>query len=196
MQSHRSSPLHAPPHVSSLPCALPISTPLPPPSVPPRPQPIRGNSPTKPLPMAEYGRGGDRGQYQQQQQQQHQKQQSTAHQLLKAVTAVATGGSLLAISGLTMAGTVIVLAIATPLLVIFSPVLVPAAIAIALIISGFLTSGGFGVAALSVLAWMYRYLAGKHPVGADQIDQARARIAAKARDIKESAQQKVEHVTS
>ncbi|KAH0456826.1 hypothetical protein IEQ34_014733 [Dendrobium chrysotoxum] len=144
--------------------------------------------------MADYIRAGDRGQHQQQQQ--HQKQQSTAHQLLKAVTAVATGGSLLAISGLTMAGTVIVLAVATPLLVIFSPVLVPAAIAIALIISGFLTSGGFGVAALSVLAWMYRYLTGKHPVGADQIDQARARIAAKARDIKESAQQKVEHVTS
>ncbi|XP_020674478.1 oleosin 16 kDa [Dendrobium catenatum] len=169
---------------------------LPPPSTfrPTPPQPVRRNSPTKPLPMADYGRGGDRGQYQQQQQ--HQKQQSTAHQLLKAVTAVATGGSLLAISGLTMAGTVIVLAIATPLLVIFSPVLVPAAIAIALIISGFLTSGGFGVAALSVLAWMYRYLAGQHPVGADQIDQARARIAAKARDIKESAQQKVEHVTS
>lgn len=118
------------------------------------------------------------------------------HQLAKGVTAVATGGSLLVLSGLTMAGTVILLTIATPLLVIFSPVLVPAAIAVALIGSGFLASGGLGVAALSVLAWMYKYLAGKHPVGADQIDQARARIAAKARDIKESAQQKVEQASS
>ncbi|XP_020574025.1 oleosin 16 kDa-like [Phalaenopsis equestris] len=139
--------------------------------------------------MAEYGRVGDRGQHQQ-------KQQSTAQQLLKAVTAIATGGSLLALSGVTMVGTVIILTIAMPLLVIFSPVLVPAAIAVALIGSGFLASRGLGVAALSVLAWMYKYMTGKHPVGADQIDQARARIAAKARDIKESAQQKVEQATS
>ncbi|KAK8945489.1 Oleosin 18.5 kDa [Platanthera guangdongensis] len=144
--------------------------------------------------MADYSRGLDRPQHQQQQhQQQH---RSTAHQLVKAATAFTTGGSMLALSGLTMAGTVIALTIATPLLLIFSPVLVPAAIAVSLIGSGFVASGGFGLAALSVLAWMYKYMTGKHPVGADQIDHARARIASKARDIKDSAQQKADHAGS
>lgn len=99
---------------------------------------------------------------------------------------------MLLLSGLTLAGTVIALTIATPLLVIFSPVLVPAAIAVFLIASGFVASGGFGVAALSVLSWMYKYLTGKQPPGAEQIDQARARIASKARDVKESAQHRVD----
>lgn len=143
--------------------------------------------------MADYTRGLDREKHQQQHQHQH---QSTAHQLVKAVTALATGGSMLALSGLTMAGTVIALTVATPLLVIFSPVLVPAAIAFSLIGTGFVASGGFGLAAMSVLAWMYKYMTGKHPVGADRIDHARARIASKARDIKDSAQQKAEHASS
>lgn len=83
-------------------------------------------------------------------------QQSKSVQVVKAATAATAGGSLLVLSGLTLAGTVIALTIATPVMVIFSPVLVPAAISIFLIISGFLASGGFGVAALSVLSWIYR----------------------------------------
>ena len=79
-----------------------------------------------------------------------------AHKVVKAATAVTAGGSLLLLSGLTLAGTVIGLAVATPLVVIFSPVLVPAAIFVFLIISGFLASGGFGVAAVSVLTWIYK----------------------------------------
>lgn len=119
-------------------------------------------------------------------------QQPLSTQIVKGVSAATAGGSMLLLSGLTLAGTVIALTIATPLLVIFSPVLVPAAIAVFLIVSGFLTSGGFGIAALSVLSWMYKYLTGKHPVGADQIDHARARLAAKARDIKDSAQHRID----
>lgn len=113
----------------------------------------------------------------------------------KAVTAGTIGGSMLLLSGLTLAGTVIALVVATPLLVIFSPVLVPAAIAVTLLVLGFASSGGFGLAALSVLAWMYRYLTGRHPPGANQLDQARDRLTMKARDIKESAQHKIEQVT-
>lgn len=81
-----------------------------------------------------------------------------AHKVVKAATAVTAGGSLLLLSGLTLAGTVIGLAVATPLVVIFSPVLVPAAFFVFLIISGFLASGGFGVAAISVLSWIYKYV--------------------------------------
>ncbi|EEC77750.1 hypothetical protein OsI_16870 [Oryza sativa Indica Group] len=80
----------------------------------------------------------------------------------------------------------------TPVLVIFSPVLVPAAIALALMAAGFVTSGGLGVAALSVFSWMYKYLTGKHPPGADQLDHAKARLASKARDIKEAAQHRID----
>ncbi|KQJ83905.1 oleosin 16 kDa [Brachypodium distachyon] len=111
---------------------------------------------------------------------------------LKAATAATAGGSMLVLSGLILAGTVVALTVATPVLVIFSPVLVPAAVALALMAAGFVTSGGLGVAALSVFSWMYKYLTGKHPPGADQLDHAKARIASKARDIKDAAQHRVD----
>ncbi|OMO52231.1 Oleosin [Corchorus olitorius] len=109
--------------------------------------------------------------------------------MVKAATAVSAGGSLLVLSGLTLAGTVIALTIATPLFVIFSPVLVPALIAAALLVTGFVASGGFGVAAISVLSWIYGYATGKHPPGADQLDQARMKLAGKYREMKDRADQ-------
>ncbi|XP_057470015.1 oleosin Cor a 13-like [Actinidia eriantha] len=115
--------------------------------------------------------------------------QQRSHQVVKAATAVTAGGSLLVLSGLTLAGTVIALTLATPLLVIFSPVLVPATITVCLLIAGFLASGGFGVAAVTVLSWIYRYVTGKHPPGADQLDQARQKLASKAREMKDRAEQ-------
>ncbi|CAA3005378.1 oleosin 1-like [Olea europaea var. sylvestris] len=121
--------------------------------------------------------------------QSYDKQQPRSHQMVKAATAATAGGSLLVLSGLTLAGTVIALTLATPLLVIFSPVLVPAALAIFLICSGFLASGGFGVAAVSVLSWIYRYVTGKHPPGADQLDYAKTKLGAKAREMKERVEQ-------
>ncbi|KAK9266337.1 hypothetical protein L1049_020165 [Liquidambar formosana] len=112
-----------------------------------------------------------------------------SYQAVKAATAATAGGSLLVLSGLTLAGTVIALTIATPLLVIFSPVLVPALITVVLLITGFLASGGFGVAAITVLSWIYGYVTGRHPPGADQIDQARMKLASKAREMKDKAEQ-------
>ncbi|GFQ01041.1 oleosin 1 [Phtheirospermum japonicum] len=130
----------------------------------------------------------------------HHQQQSTtplSHQVVKAATAATAGGSLLVLSGLTLAGTVVALTIATPLLVIFSPVLVPAVITMFMLGSGFLASGGFGVAALSVLSWIYRYMTGKHPMGADQLDTARTKLASKAREMKDKAEQfGHQHVTT
>ncbi|XVF08528.1 hypothetical protein REPUB_Repub07fG0010600 [Reevesia pubescens] len=126
---------------------------------------------------------------QQQQQHQNSQQQPRSHKMVKAATAVTVGGSLLVLSGLTLAGTVIALTIATPLFVIFSPVLVPAVIATALLVTGFVASGGFSVAAISVLSWIYRYVTGGHPPGADQLDQARMKLAGKAREMKDRAGQ-------
>ncbi|KAI3517543.1 hypothetical protein L2E82_07097 [Cichorium intybus] len=122
----------------------------------------------------------------------HQQQLHTsprAHQAVKAATAATAGGSLLVLSGLTLAGTVIALTVATPLLVIFSPVLVPAAITVFLLATGFLTSGGFGVAAVTVLSWIYKYATGGHPPGSDSLDQARDKLGYKAREMKGRAEQ-------
>nr|ASZ84486.1 oleosin1 [Buglossoides arvensis] len=116
-----------------------------------------------------------------------------AHQVVKTATAVTAGGSLLVVSGLTLAATVIALTMATPLLVLFSPVLVPAALTVFLLVTGFLISGGFGVAAVSVLSWIYRYVTGKHPVGADSLDQAKNTLAGKAREMKDKAEQFGQH---
>nr|POE61968.1 oleosin 1 [Quercus suber] len=67
---------------------------------------------------------------------------------------------------------------------------------------GFIFSGGCGVAAITALSWLYNYLTGQHPMGADKLDYARMRIADKARDVKERArdygqfaQQRVQEVT-
>ncbi|KAI3464128.1 hypothetical protein Pfo_020791, partial [Paulownia fortunei] len=53
-------------------------------------------------------------------------------QVLAVVTLFPVGGILLCLAGLTLTGSLIGLAVATPLFVIFSPILVPAALTIAL----------------------------------------------------------------
>ncbi|KAK9121650.1 hypothetical protein Syun_019267 [Stephania yunnanensis] len=124
-----------------------------------------------------------------------QRPQPASHQVVKAATAVTAGGSLMVLSGLTLAGTVVLLTIATPAMVICSPVLVPAIITVFLLITGFLTSGGLGVAAVAVFSWVYKYVTGKHPPGADQLDQARMKLASKARDMKEQFAQQQQQQT-
>lgn len=115
--------------------------------------------------------------------------QPRSYQVIKAATAVTAAGSLLMLSALILAGTVILLTVATPPLVIFSPVLVPAVITAGLILTGFLSSGGLGLAAVTMLSWIYRYMAGKHPAGADQLDQVRMKLAGKTREMKDRAEQ-------
>ncbi|KFK26734.1 oleosin 1 [Arabis alpina] len=104
-----------------------------------------------------------------------------ARQMVKAATAVTAGGSLLVLSGLTLAGTVIALTVATPLLVIFSPVLVPAVITVVLIITGFLASGGFGIAAITAFSWLYRHLTGS---GSERLENARMKLGSRSQDTK------------
>ncbi|GER38490.1 oleosin [Striga asiatica] len=82
----------------------------------------------------------------------------TTSQILTVVSLVPVGGFLLTVSGLTLAGTLIGLAVSAPLFVIFSPVIVPAFLAFALAVTGFLTAGVFGVTALSSVTWLLSYL--------------------------------------
>ncbi|CAI9771815.1 unnamed protein product [Fraxinus pennsylvanica] len=92
-----------------------------------------------------------------------------SHQVVKAETGATAGGSLLVLSGVTIAATVIALTLATPLLVLFSPVLVPAVIKIFMLGFGFLTSGGFTVAGIGVFSWIYKMVTGRHQPAADQV---------------------------
>ncbi|XP_059655201.1 oleosin H2-like [Cornus florida] len=78
-------------------------------------------------------------------------------QVIAVVTLLPVGGVLLFLAGLTLAGSLIGLALTTPLFLIFSPVLVPAAITIGLAVLGFLSSGAFGVTALSSFSWIVNY---------------------------------------
>ncbi|VVB15615.1 unnamed protein product [Arabis nemorensis] len=108
-----------------------------------------------------------------------------AKQMVKVATAVTAGGSLLVLSGLTLAGTVIALTVATPLLVIFSPVLVPAVITVVLIITGFLASGGFGIAAITAFSWLYRYVTGTGTgSGSERLENARMKLGSRTQDMK------------
>ncbi|KAJ0030880.1 hypothetical protein Pint_12895 [Pistacia integerrima] len=118
----------------------------------------------------------------------------TSYLTVNFLTAAAIGASLLFLAGLTITGTVIALILATPLLVLFSPILVPAGMVTFLAAAGFLFSGGCGVTAITLLSWVYGYVTGKHPPGADQLDYARMKIADKAREMKERAKEYGQYV--
>lgn len=106
-------------------------------------------------------------------------------QLLAVVTLLPVGGTLLLLSGLTLAGTLTCLALATPLFIICSPVLVPAALVTGLAIAGFLTSGAFGITALSSFSWMASFLRRTRAPG-----QAKRRVLGTAggQKVRETAQ--------
>lgn len=112
-----------------------------------------------------------------------------SRQTVKFITAATIGVTLVFLSGLILVGTVIGLIIATPLLVIFSPILVPAAITLSLIAGGFVFSGGCGVAAIAALSWIYNYVSGNRPTGSDNLDYAKGYITDKAREVKERAKE-------
>lgn len=103
-----------------------------------------------------------------------------------AAAAALLGGGFLALSSMTFVATVIGLAAATPLLVIFSPVIVPAAVTLFLIVSGLVVSGVCGAAAAVVFYWMYCYAGGKRRIiGADRIEYAKEKLANAAHEMKE-----------
>lgn len=92
------------------------------------------------------------------QQRLHQSQKGpSASQILAIVTLLPVGGTLVCLAGITLVGTLIGLALATPVFLLFSPVIVPATLTIALAVAGFLTSGAFGITGLSSFSWILNY---------------------------------------
>ncbi|XP_022873709.1 oleosin 18.2 kDa-like [Olea europaea var. sylvestris] len=98
-------------------------------------------------------------------------------QVLAVVTLLPVGGTLLALAGLTLVGSLIGLAVTTPLFIIFSPVLVPAAILIGLAVTAFLTSGAFGLTGLSSLSWVVNSLRQVTGAMQEQLDYAKRQMA-------------------
>ncbi|KAL8217533.1 hypothetical protein R6Q57_020906 [Mikania cordata] len=84
---------------------------------------------------------------------QRQNEHSTS-KILAVLTLFPIGGVFFLLSGLILTGTLIGLTIATPLFVIFSPIIVPAMLIIALAVTGFLTSRAFGITAISSLGYI------------------------------------------
>ncbi|CAI9272771.1 unnamed protein product [Lactuca saligna] len=101
------------------------------------------------------------------------------------------GGILLGLAGITFVGTMIGLAIATPIFIIFSPIIVPAVLTIGLAVAGFLTSGTFGLTGLSSLSFLVNSL--RQVTGStvpEQIDYAKRRV----QDMVEYTGQKTKEV--
>ncbi|EEF51944.1 oleosin H2 [Ricinus communis] len=136
---------------------------------------------------------------QQQQQQGHDKKGPSTSQILAVVTLLPLSGTLLFLAGATLVGALTGLGVTTPLFVIFSPVLVPAAFVIGLAVLGFSVSGAFGITALSSLSWMlnnFRRMIGLLP---QQMEHAKRRVqettgqlGQKARDVGQTVQSKAQ----
>nr|AWA46069.1 high MW oleosin isoform 2 [Canarium ovatum] len=115
----------------------------------------------------------------------------TASQVIAVLTLLPVGGTLLLLSGLTLAGSVIGLLVTTPLFVIFSPVLVPAAVTIGLAVTGFFASGAFGLTGLTSMSWVFNYL--RKATGSMMADMA-GYVGKKTKEMGQEVQTKAHEV--
>lgn len=114
--------------------------------------------------------GGDKSHYYRQQ------QGPSTSKVLAVMALLPVGGALLGLAGITLVGTLIGSAVATPVFILFSPIIVPAFLAIGLAVTGFLTSGTFGLTGLSSLSYLInclRQMMGSVP---EEVDAAKLRL--------------------
>jgi len=104
-------------------------------------------------------------------------------QVLGLVTILVGVAVVLTLAGLALTGTTISFLVASPFLLLFSPILVPLAVIAFFSIGSLLGFGGF----VSFVVWVYKYYKGGHPVGSDQVDAARYRIYEGATQVKDKA---------
>ncbi|KAG4390597.1 hypothetical protein AAZX31_05G004400 [Glycine max] len=82
----------------------------------------------------------------------------TGSQLLALLAGVPLGAMLLLLSGISLIASLLGLAVATPLFIFFSPLLVPAAFAIGMAVTAVLAAGACGLAGLVLFSWVVNYL--------------------------------------
>ncbi|KAL6143251.1 hypothetical protein ACLB2K_053946 [Fragaria x ananassa] len=139
----------------------------------------------------------DVGDYKGMQTQQH--HGPSTGKILAVITLLPVGGILLGLAGLTFMGTIIGLLCVAPLFLVFSPVLVPAAIVLGLAVTAFITSGAFGLTGLSSLSWVTNYLRRATGTVPEQLDSAKRRMAdmgeylgQKTKEVGQDIQQKAQ----
>ncbi|XP_021761217.1 oleosin 1-like [Chenopodium quinoa] len=110
-------------------------------------------------------------------------------QLIGFLTLAIVGGILLLLTGFTITAIVLGFIVFAPIIVLTSPFWLPIFVLVFVPLVGFLSLCGFGVAAVAVLSWVYRYSRGLHPPGSDRFDYARNRIATTAREVKDYAKE-------
>ncbi|KAG9450116.1 hypothetical protein H6P81_010081 [Aristolochia fimbriata] len=110
-------------------------------------------------------------------------------QVVGFLTLAVSGGILLLFTGVTLTVTVLGLILFTPLIILSSPIWIPAGIVLFFAVAGFLTACAFGLTALAGASWTYKYVRGRHPLGSDRIDYARSRLADTASHVKDYARE-------
>lgn len=111
----------------------------------------------------------------------------SSRQVVGFIGLLTTGSFLLLVAGLTIAGIIFTLILLAPMLIFFSPVLVPAGFALSLGMGGVFTASTAIVFTISAIAWVYNYVQGQHPPGAEQIEYARARLQDTAEQVRSKA---------
>ncbi|RZR78264.1 hypothetical protein BHM03_00003557 [Ensete ventricosum] len=118
-----------------------------------------------------------------------QEQAPNSTQVIGFLTFVVSGAILLLLTGLTLTGAVMALIFFGPIILLSSPIWVPAVFVMFVAAVAVLSAGGLGVAALAGASWLFRYFMGRHPMGSDRVDYARSRIADTATHVKDYARE-------
>ncbi|CAL9049094.1 oleosin-like [Musa acuminata AAA Group] len=118
-----------------------------------------------------------------------QEQAPNSTQVIGFLTFVVSGAILLLLTGLTLTGAVMALIFFGPIILLSSPIWVPAVFVMFVATVVVLSACGLGVAVLAGTSWLYRYFMGRHPMGSDRVDYARSRIADTATHVKDYARE-------
>lgn len=104
-------------------------------------------------------------------------------QVLGLVIFLVAAATVTTVAFVTLAGSAFASVMALPILLLFSPVLIPLGIGALFVIAVALGLGGFA----SSLVWVYKYFKGAHPVGSDQVGAARFKLNEGAGLVKKKA---------
>ncbi|KAI3474072.1 hypothetical protein Pfo_028860 [Paulownia fortunei] len=110
-------------------------------------------------------------------------------QLIGFATLTISSGILLLLTGLTLTATFLGLIFLAPLILISSPIWIPAGILFLIAATGFISFCGFAFATAAALSWLYRYFRGFHPSGSDRFDYSRTGVADTASHAKDYARE-------
>ncbi|KAL1554185.1 Oleosin 18.2 kDa-like [Salvia divinorum] len=97
-------------------------------------------------------------------------------QVVSIATLFPVGSILLSLAGLILTCTLFGIAVSVPLFLLFSPIIVPAVMTLTLAVAGFLTSGVFGITALSSFTWIITYFMKMRASLPGQFEQAKRRV--------------------